>query len=247
MSQKKIIIVDDETGIRQLVKQFLQRHHYEVYEAGTAAKLYEIMTRVQPDLIVLDLMLPDEYGIDICKKIRKSHDVPIVMLTAVQGETNTVLGFEAGADDYVEKPFSAHVLLSRIQAILRRRQSQEKESKASSPVATLTNKYVKALFGSWSYHPQEAMLKHINGQHLFLTKNECHLLEIFLANENIILTRDQLMQAMGFDWHDAESRAIDVQISRLRSKLKDKSQTNYIKSLRNKGYLLALPVRLVYE
>ena len=115
-NDKTIIVVDDEVGIRKLVKTFLERQHYIVHEAGTGAGFFELLEAVTPDLVILDLMLPDMYGLDICKKLRETSDVPVIMLTAVQGETNTVLGFEAGADDYVEKPFSAHVLLSRVQA-----------------------------------------------------------------------------------------------------------------------------------
>ncbi len=240
MEKKQIIIVDDETGIRQLVKTFLERHHYQVFEAGSGAEFFEVSKSVTPDLIVLDLMLPDMYGIDICKKVRETSQVPVIMLTAVQGETNTVLGFEAGADDYVEKPFSAHVLLSRIQAILKR---QRRPTTQDTALASKKS-YQKASFGSWSYHKDEQVLKHLGGKHVFLTKGEAQLLELFLEHENTILTREQLMQAMGLDSDDVESRAIDVQISRLRNKLKDKTQTNLIQSIRNKGYLLAVPIRL---
>ena len=240
MDKKHIIVVDDETGIRQLVKTFLERHHYHVHEAGTGAEFFEVFKSITPDLIVLDLMLPDMYGIDICKKIRETSQVPVIMLTAVQGETNTVLGFEAGADDYVEKPFSAHVLLSRIQAILKRQQTPT----VQEGTVSAKKHYQKATFGPWSYHKDEQVLKHLGGKHIFLTKGEAQLLELFVENENTILTREQLMEAMGLDSDDVESRAIDVQISRLRNKLKDKTQTNLIQSIRNKGYLLAVPIRL---
>jgi len=240
MQKKHIIVVDDETGIRQLVKTFLERHHYHVYEASNGAEFFEIFNSVVPDLIVLDLMLPDMYGIDICKKIRKTSQVPVIMLTAVQGETNTVLGFEAGADDYMEKPFSAHILLSRIQAILKRHHRLS----AQHMDTTSKKRYQKATFGSWSYIKDKQVLKNLGGKHVFLTKGEAQLLELFLDNETTILTREQLMAAMGLDSNDVESRAIDVQISRLRNKLKDKTQTNLIQSIRNKGYLLAVPIRL---
>lgn len=242
MDQKKrIIVVDDEESIRQLVKVFLIRHHYDVIEAGTGQELLDILQKQKADLIVLDLMLPDYYGIELCKIIRETSDIPIIMLTAVQGEMNTVLGFEAGADDYIEKPFSAQVLLSRIQAILKRIDhagSQSGEAKKSTDVS-----FEKAGFAQWTYIPAEACIRHTTGRHVFLTKNECTLLNLFLMKQQEILSRDQIGEALHIDIDDIESRAIDVQISRLRNKLKDKTQNNFIKSIRNKGYLFAVPVK----
>jgi DNA-binding response OmpR family regulator len=252
MSKEKIIIADDEPGIRQLVKIFLNRYHFEVTEASSGQELLDLLEHNVPDLIILDLMLPDIYGLDVCKKIREKLDVPIIMLTAVQGEMNVVLGFEAGADDYVEKPFSPHVLLSRIQAILKRRKNQPALTSINAPAelieeTTLQDEnYHKASFAQWSYIPDEACLKHQNGKHIFLTKNECLLLELFLAFEQEILTREKIASVLKIDIDDPESRAIDVQISRLRNKLKDRTHHNLIKSIRNKGYLLSVPVRFFY-
>jgi DNA-binding response OmpR family regulator len=252
MPKEKIIIADDEPGIRQLVKIFLTRYHFEVIEASTGQELLNILEQTVPNLIILDLMLPDIYGLDVCKKIREKLDVPIIMLTAMQGEMNVVLGFEAGADDYVEKPFSPHVLLSRIQAILKRRKTQPVLPPANQIAETAeepqlhNENYHKASFAQWSYIPDEACLKHQNGKHIFLTKNECLLLELFLAFEQEILTREKIASVLKIDIDDPESRAIDVQISRLRNKLKDRTHHNLIKSIRNKGYLLSVPVRFFY-
>jgi DNA-binding response OmpR family regulator len=250
MPKEKIIITDDEPGIRQLVKIFLSRYHFEVLEAGTGQELLDLLKTTTADLIILDLMLPDMYGLDVCKKIRESCDTPIIMLTAVQGEMNVVLGFEAGADDYIEKPFSPHVLLSRIQAVMRRRKAQPAPSSTASvsesldeEPALLNENYQRAVFAQWTYHPDEACIKHQNGKHIFLTKNECLLLELFLAFEQEILTREKIASVLKIDIDDPESRAIDVQISRLRNKLKDRTHHNLIKSIRNKGYLLSVPVK----
>jgi two-component system OmpR family response regulator len=244
---KKILVVDDESSIRQLIKIFLSRYHYDVLEAASGKELFAILEREQPDLIVLDLMLPDTYGVDACKIIRETSSVPIIMLTAVQGEMNTVLGFEAGADDYVEKPFSAHVLLARIQAILRRtEQGGGVEGKSAAHAgAKVKPAYKKAIFASWTYAPEDASLEHLSGRHIFLTKNECALLQLFLDNHEAVLSRDTIAEHLNVDINDAMSRAIDVQISRLRNKLKDKSQNNLVKSIRNKGYLLSVPVKFV--
>lgn len=246
MEKNRILICDDEAGIRQLIKVFLIRYHYEVLEAATAAEMFEHLKKDEPDLIILDLMLPDMYGIDACKQIRENSEVPIIMLTAVQGEMNTVLGFEAGADDYVEKPFSAHVLLSRIQAILKRTKAVATQASTIAPPSSKPKKptYEKAAFAGWTFIPSESCIQHASGKHVFLTKNESILLNMFLEKEQEILTRDAIAEALHLDTDDIESRAIDVQISRLRNKLKDKTQNNLIKSIRNKGYLLTVPVRL---
>lgn len=243
MEKKQVIITDDEAGIRQLVKVFLERYHFEVLEAGTGKALLALLEEHTPDLIVLDLMLPDMYGVDICKTIRKESDVPIIMLTAVQGETNVVLGFEAGADDYIEKPFSAHVLLSRIQAILRRQDQQEEKQRTQAQA--LKPNYTKAKFGQWTYFPGESCLLHAGGKQVFLTKNEALLLHVFISKEQEILTREKIAAVLNLDINEIESRAIDVQVSRLRNKLKDKTQVNLIKSIRNKGYLFSVPVKYI--
>ena len=242
--KKKVIVVDDEDGIRQLVKTFLVRYHFDVFEADSGQALYDVLEVISPDLIVLDLMLPDIHGIDICKEIRKTSNVPIIMLTAAQGEMNTVLGFEAGADDYIEKPFSAHVLLSRIQAILRRYEQTVALTDHDLDQPEEKVKFKEAYFAQWVFILEDACLRHVNGKHLFLTKNGCLLLELCVLNHQSVLSRDQIAEALSIDVDDIESRAIDVQISRLRNKLKDKSQNNLIKSIRNKGYLLSVPVRI---
>lgn len=250
METPTILVVDDEDGIRQLVKTFLQRYHYQVLEAGSGQALFETLRKHTVDLIVLDLMLPDIYGVEACKQIREKSNIPIIMLTAVQGETNTVLGFEAGADDYIEKPFSPHVLLSRIKAILKRTLPSSSTGKTDTmPVETSTSEeelkatYTKAFFGQWMFRPEENCLQHNSGKHVFLTRNEAILLKLFLAHQEHVLTREKIAQALKLDIVDSESRAIDVQISRLRNKLRDKSQHNLVRSIRNKGYLLTTPVR----
>lgn len=252
MSKEKILVIDDEPGIRQLIRLFLERHHYDVIEAKNGQEGMELLSDASVDLIVLDLMLPDIYGMDLCKKIRETSNIPIIMLTAVHGEMNVVLGFEAGADDYVEKPFSPQVLLSRIQAILKRHKASLVLQNPTPETAILSQEiktpgkvtYTKASFGQWTYYPEEACIKHLSGKMVFLTKNEALLMELFLANEQEVLSRDKIAAALKLDIDAPESRAIDVQISRLRNKLRDKSNNNLIKSIRNKGYLLSVPVRL---
>lgn len=252
MSKETILIVDDEPGIRQLIRLFLERHHYDVIEAKNGNEGLDALAANQIDLIVLDLMLPDIYGMDLCKNVRETSNVPIIMLTAVHGEMNVVLGFEAGADDYVEKPFSPQVLLSRIQAILKRHKASQVLQTSNAEVADFSQEirmsdkvnYTKASFGQWTYYPEEACIKHLSGKMVFLTKNEALLMELFLANEQEVLSRDKIAIALKLDIDAPESRAIDVQISRLRNKLRDKSNNNLIKSIRNKGYLLSVPVRL---
>ncbi len=252
MADKKILICDDESGIRQLVKTFLTRHHFEVTEVGSGEELLRALERQYFDLIILDLMLPDMYGLDVCKKIRETSDVPIIMLTAVQGEMNMVLGFEAGADDYIEKPFSAHVLLSRIRAVLRRVERSHSALKVAAhmplimPHVRVVSRYRQANFAQWSFYPADAALVHSSGKKMVLTRNESTLLSLFLEKHQEILSREVIAEALRIDINDLESRAIDVQISRLRHKLRDKTQHNLIQSIRNKGYLLSVPVKFVF-
>ena len=252
MAEKRILICDDESGIRQLVKSFLTRHHYEVTEAISGEELLRALANSYFDLVILDLMLPDMYGLDVCKKIRETSDVPIIMLTAVQGEMSTVLGFEAGADDYIEKPFSAHVLLSRIRAVLRRVERSHSALKVAAhmplimPHVRVVSRYRQATFAGWTFYPAEACLQHVSEKRIFLTRNESTLLSLLLEKQQEILTREVIAEALRIDANDLESRAIDVQISRLRHKLKDKAQNNLIQSVRNKGYLLSAPVKFVF-
>ena len=238
-SPAHIVICDDEANIRELISLFLERYHYKISQVGTGQELLDFLSNQSADLILLDLMLPDMYGMDVCKEIRQSSAVPIIMLTAVQGEMNTVLGFESGADDYIEKPFSNHVLLSRIQAILKRTQNQGELQNLPSNAP-----YKSAQLGQWTYNPEDACLKHSSGKHIFLTRNENIVLNLFLVNEQDVLSREKIAHALHIDADDIESRAIDVQISRLRNKLKDKSQQNLIRSIRNKGYLLTIPTKI---
>ncbi|NCX93217.1 MAG: DNA-binding response regulator [Gammaproteobacteria bacterium] len=256
MAKSRILIVDDEAGIRQLVRVFLTRHHFEVLEATSATEMFQILAKDPVDLVILDLMLPDMYGIDACKKLREISQVPVIMLTAVQGEMSTVLGFEAGADDYLEKPFSAHVLLARIRAVLRRTAKQQESvlpngvrpesliMALAPPRRPTEPDFKQASFGQWTFIPKESCVQHLSGRHVFLTRNEAVLLTLFLKKQQEILTREAIANALHIEVDDVESRAIDVQISRLRNKLRDKTQNNLIKSIRNKGYLLAVPVRI---
>lgn len=252
MAQKRIVICDDESGIRQLVSTFLNRHHFEVKECVSGHELLELLAKNPVDLVILDLMLPDIYGLDLCKKIRETSDVPIIMLTAVQGEMSTVLGFEAGADDYIEKPFSAHVLLSRIRAVLKRVERSHSVLKVASHMPLLmphvrsASPYRQASFGGWVFCPADSTLTHQSGKKIPLTRNESTLLALFLEKQQEVLTREIIATALRIDADDLESRAIDVQISRLRHKLKDKAQHNLIQSIRNKGYLLTVPVKFVF-
>ena len=249
MAKKRIVICDDEAGIRQLVGTFLTRHHYEVKECASGQELLNFLDKNYVDLVILDLMLPDTYGLDLCKKIRETSEVPIIMLTAVQGEMSTVLGFEAGADDYIEKPFSAHVLLSRIRAVLKRVERSHSLLKVAAhmplimPHVRPAARYRQASFGQWIFHPADSTLTHLSGKTMTLTRNESILLSLFLEKQQEVLTREVISEVLRIDPNDMESRAADVQISRLRHKLRDKSQHNLIQSIRNKGYLLTVPVK----
>ncbi len=259
LPQKTLLIIDDESGIRQLLSIFLRRYHFNILEAENGQAGLDLIKTNPIDLIILDLMLPDIYGIDLCKQIRKNFSTPILILTAAQGELNTVLGFEAGADDYLEKPFSTQVLLSRIQAILRRSDPSNRSDLSPPPQAAAKNtlaypkdqqetlpgfiNFKKAYFGPWTYDPLEKILIYNTGRQVLLTQNESLLLNILLSHPNEAVDRETLMRLFNLDPNDIESRAVDVQTSRLRNKLKDRTDTNLIQSIRNKGYALLCPIR----
>ncbi|PCI40175.1 MAG: hypothetical protein COB50_00055 [Thiotrichales bacterium] len=245
MSKKTILVLDTEDSVKNLVKVALERYHFNVLPVASANEMFECIKETHIDLVIMEVLLPNTHGFEICKQLRETLNIPVIMLTSLQGEMNTVLGFEAGADDYIEKPFSVYVLIARIKAVLKRCSSQ-----TDALISTLKNipqpKYSRAIIGHWTYTPKEALLTYVSGSgvSIQLSRNESYLLQLFLATPEKVLSREIISEALGFDMDDIESRAIDVLVSRLRQKFKDKNQVNIIKSIRNKGYLITASVKL---
>ena len=228
-STGRIIVVDDDPGIRDVVSEFLSRHGFEVETAADAAELNRLMnTGPSPDLVVLDVMLPGEDGLQICRRLSGADGPAVVMLSAMGEETDRIVGLELGADDYLPKPCNPRELLARVRAVLRRR--GERPASASHLGA-------RCEFAGWRLDMVRRELRTPDGVIVNLSGGEFSLLRAFVEHPQRVLTRDQLLDfARGPD-SDAYDRAIDVQISRLRRKLDDGGGSELIRTIRNEGYL----------
>ncbi|MEM8972698.1 MAG: response regulator [Pseudomonadota bacterium] len=226
----RILVVEDDIEIRSLLKDYLQREGFRVdaVESGTAFD--RLMTQYgEPDLIVLDLMLPGEDGLSICRRVRASSEVPIIILTARGEDIDRIVGLEIGADDYLPKPFNPRELLARIRAILRRAQAPAPSETQSFHVGSLTVDLSarKVVTG--------------DGQTIELTGAEFDLLACFIERPGRVLSRDQLMDWTRGRRADVFDRTIDVQVSRLRKKISVDDE-EMIKTSRGAGYILTAPV-----
>lgn len=215
---KKILIVDDEVAIRKLIQKYALMHGFEVFEAGNGKDALD-QTLVQSfDIIVLDVMMPHINGYEVCAEIRKTSDVPIIMLTAKDGEYDKFQGFELGVDDYIVKPFSPRELMYRIEAILKRGKSIHTDIYNYNGL--VLNKTARSLS--------------IDGINIELAPKEYDLLAYFIKNKGIALERNQLIDAIwGFDF-DGDERTLDTHIKRLRKKMGEYQNT--IITLRGVGY-----------
>ena len=233
--QDHILIVDDDAEIRGLLLEYLQKHGYRVATAANGRELRSAVQTARPDLVVLDLMLPGEDGLDLCRDLRTDSDVPIIMLTARGDETDRIVGLEMGADDYLPKPFSPRELLARIKSVLRRARSLP-ENLRQEEVASFR-------FAGWTLDVVTRNLASPEGVVVPLSGMEFRLLRIFLDHPNRVLTRDQLIDLMLSRDANPFDRAIDVQVSRLRHRLgEDAKEPAIIKTVRGQGYVFAAAV-----
>ncbi|MEZ0536848.1 response regulator [Caldicellulosiruptoraceae bacterium PP1] len=222
---EKILVVDDEINILQVVKDYLVLESYEVYTADRGNKAIELFHEVQPDFVILDLMLPDISGEEICKLIRKESDVPILMLTAKSSEEDKVTGLYIGADDYLTKPFSPRELVGRVRAILRR-------TKGNSMISDVLEFNDGDLYIDIPSHTVKKAGKIIN-----LTPNEFKILLTLAQNPQKVFTRSQLISlALGYDF-EGYDRTVDTHIKNLRQKIEDDiKEPKYIVTVYGIGY-----------
>ena len=224
-----LLIVDDDERIRVLLQKFLMRNGFLVTAARDAAHARRILTGLDFDLLVLDVMMPGESGLDLCKHIRETTSTPIMLLTA-KGETDDrIEGLEAGADDYLAKPFEPKELLLRINAILRRVPAPDEVDTAPKVISLGPVRYDLERGELWQ------------GEDLVrLTATETLLMKIFSAKPGEPISRAQLVEDLGRDRGQAQERAVDVQITRLRRKLEQNpKQPRYLQTVRGAGYMLA--------
>lgn len=230
-----ILVVDDDRDIRDLLAKFLERQRLRVTAVRDAREARRALPLGHFQLIVLDLMLPGESGLDFARWLRIQSSVPIVMLTALGEEADRIVGLELGADDYLAKPFNPRELLARIRAILRR---------AAEPADAPDEKPLRALvFNGWTLEPTRRRLLNPDGVEVPLTGGEYDLLIALVERANKVLTRDMLLDLLRGRQAGPFDRAIDVAISRLRRKLEDNGrQAQLIKTVRGGGYVLAAEV-----
>ncbi len=227
---KRILVVDDEKPIADILKFNLEREGFDVICAYDGEEALELIQKKEPDLILLDIMLPHKDGMEICREVRKKSDVPIIMLSAKDSEIDKVLGLELGADDYVTKPFSTRELLARVKANLRRQTMKQEESSQSEIVV-----------GDLVIYPEAYQVKR-RGEVIDLTHREFELIHYLAKHIGQVFTREQLLESVwGYDYY-GDVRTVDVTVRRLREKVEDNpSYPVWINTRRGVGYYLANP------
>ena len=211
---KKILIVEDEDRMRKLIKDYLLRWGYIVVETGDGLEALEIFKKEQPDLIILDIMIPGIEGYEVANEIKRVSNVPIIMLTAKSEEYDEVNGFKFGCDDYIKKPFSPKILMARIEALLRY-------------VDKFTETIKEKLFIDTYKHKV-----FMDGEELLLSPKEFQLLSYMSKNKGLVLTREQILSAVWDFDYEGDERTVDTHIKRVRKKLDGK----YIKTVHGYGY-----------
>ena len=223
-----ILFVEDDGEIRALVARFLGDNSFRVTVARDGKEMDRALAVSRIDLLILDIMLPKEDGLSLCRRVRATSALPIIMLTARGSEIERVVGLEMGADDYLTKPFSTFELLARIRAVLRRAQSV--------PSAPRDQQSTRLTFAGWKLDLGSRRLHAADGTRVALTGGEFELLVAFCEHPNRVLTRDQLLDLTRSRAPSLFDRSIDVQVSRLRRKLRSPNN-EIIRTIRNEGYL----------
>lgn len=224
MSKEKILVVDDDVNICELLRLYIERDDYQVIIANDGEQAVELFNREQPDLVLLDIMLPKMDGWQVCKEIRKTSNRPIIMLTAKGELFDKILGLELGADDYIIKPFEAKEVIARIHAVLRRTSTNEEKEKVKEI------NWDKLSINLTNYELR------VDGKYIDTPPKEMELLYYLASNPNKVFTRDQLLDKVwGFDYY-GDSRTVDVHIKRLREKINGVSNQWSLKTVWGVGY-----------
>ena len=231
-----LLVVDDDREIRDLLARFLRKHGFRIETAADGQEMFAALGAARFELIVLDLMLPGEDGLSLCRRVRASSDLPIIMLTAVGEDTDRIIGLEVGADDYLPKPFNPRELLARIRAVLRRAAEIRRE-----PEGAWSKRFE---FQGWVLDAARRALHAPDGTPVDLTAGEFALLLVFVGHPGRVLTRDQLLDLTRGRNAGPFDRSIDIQVSRLRHKIEDDPKRPVlIKTVRSGGYVFAGTVR----
>lgn len=230
-----ILLVDDDKQIRTGLARFLVSNGIRVTEAGNDIAMWKSLEVGKFDLIVLDIMMPGEDGLSLCRRLRATRPIPIVLLTAMSSETDRIIGLEIGADDYVTKPFSPRELLARIRAVLRRTQNAlSKEEPVTQSIY---------MFDGWHLDTVRRVLRNPDNVLVDLTAGEFDLLLAFVERPQQVLTRNQLLDLTRGRSSTPFDRTVDVQLSRLRRKIESNpAQPTLIKTVRSGGYIFTAPI-----
>ena len=221
MSKIKILVVDDESRMRKLVRDFLVREDYEVLEAADGEEALDLFYRDKEiELLILDVMMPKMNGWEVCKEVRETSKVPIIMLTAKGDESDELMGFDLGVDEYISKPFSPKILVARVGALLRRANKLGDEAQLREIGGIVFDK--------------KAHLVSIDGQPIDLSFKEFELLDYFMENAGIALSRERILNSVWNYDYFGDARTIDTHVKKLRSKMGDKG--DYIKTIWGMGY-----------
>ena len=230
-----ILVVDDDREIRELLTEYLERNGLRVSAARDGGEMRRLLGQAHVDLVVLDVMLPGDDGLKLCRDLRAQSNVPIIMLTARGEDIDRIVGLELGADDYLPKPFNPRELLGRIGAVLRRA--------AHGPRDPMPSTTVGYRFAGWRLDTIARSLSHQDGTIVTLSGAEYRLLSVLLANAGRILTRAQLMDLLRGREHDPFDRSIDVRVSRLRQILRDDGRSpTIVKTVYGEGYVIGVAV-----
>jgi len=234
-----VLAVDDDPSVRQMIADYLGDNEVRVTTLSRGQEIAEVMARETVDLLVLDLRLPGEDGMQIARRLREDSDLPIIMLTGRKDEADRVMGLELGADDYLTKPFSPRELLARIRALLRR-------SRAHETIADGLARIRAYRFAGWELSVRLRRLTTPGGETVALTNSEFNLLAAFLAAPQRVLSRDQLLDLSRLHNDEVYDRSIDVQVGRLRKKLEpDAARPQFIRTERGAGYVFTAAVEIV--
>lgn len=236
-----LLIVEDDIEMRSMITDFLRHNGYKVSTASNKEEIYRIIKSNRIDLILLDVMLGNENGIEICKKLRSESNIPIIIISALSADNQKMDGYEVGADDYITKPFNPKLLEARLKAVLKRARR--------STSLIYRRKTERYNFSSWCFNGKTNKAISPEGYQVALSKKEINLLKALLANPYIPLTREEIADVLDIDrdtdhiLNSIQSRAIDVLVGRLRAKLeKDPKNPELIKTERGVGYILASDV-----
>ena len=227
-----ILVVDDHRDIRDLLARYLTKHGLRVTTAADGVELKRVLKASAVDMVVLDIMMPGEDGLSLCRHLRETSGIPVILLTAMAEDTDRVVGLEIGADDYVTKPFNPRELLARIKAVLRRANSL--------PHAAEPETAQRLRFGSWTLDLSQRALLDESGVVTPLSSGEFKLLSVLIARPGMVLSRDQLLDLTKGRAAKAFDRSIDNQVSRLRRKIEvDPKNPEFIKTVWGGGYSFA--------